>query len=710
MNKPTTRIVVIIAATVLVFLASAVAIFWDRLHEWRIEHEVKAAWQARHGEIQQNRALLVSETALKALDRIDIAISVAPEELTKFSGMLIEALGSSEILKSQQVVFSEPQIALSDQQLQLAIKFKKTFSRGTVEGSVLAAGDIGAVDAGLFVNLIARDVVLDHVSIAKGGWANKLAVSAIDEFLQSILGITNVILDKEINRNPDKALVVWLDQKTLINQKLEDQNTATLKFAPKTIETAMIVEASAVLLKTDRLTVAAKVSFDDPSHVPDRKAQLSSKLPLVRELVDIPKAESSRRLHQYQDELSRRLQETFADVFPIANDKSAIAVFTMEAASRAINHALSQTPIHGTGTLDEPSRESTDLTVKIEPRNCMDLINGCEFKQDCDANRCEEKVQKVVQGTCQVSCCLTAGLLGCLIPGLCNRACNAMTTVVQPVVGVHCDAFRAASALTGGALCNIASNLDKATCDVEKNVGKAACDGGQEIGRFYEHNPFAALESTVKPHITIDATIESATVSSDFAHLDVKATLAGRGGVDVGLKYIRKFPSDILLPGTMGFGVCLTNWNEESHVDITAKSTEYSLGFDGALAEDVEAHELVFTYKLNKEQIIWLDFSPPPMVAVFGSHPQLTLNCPSAVAGAFAVGVGEAIFTQADARQVMPLFSGKDYPFHVKDAELPVRIPQLPVCRSLDTNKCAENKINLIPKIRKASIMYVGAD
>src|SRR5690242_8343140 len=84
----------------------------NKINEWKLKREVQAAWQASHGDLQHKRALLVSEDSLKSLDRIDIAIVVPQQELTRFTGLLTELLDSDTQVKQQQLSFSQATILL----------------------------------------------------------------------------------------------------------------------------------------------------------------------------------------------------------------------------------------------------------------------------------------------------------------------------------------------------------------------------------------------------------------------------------------------------------------------------------------------------------------------------------------------------------------------------------------------------------------------
>lgn len=675
----------------------------NKINEWKLKREVRALWQASHGELQQKRALLVSEDSLKSLDRIDIAIVVPQQELARFTGLLTDLLNNDAQVKEQQISFSKTTILLRDQEISVGLHFVKQLPKGRISGSVIASGTVGALQSGVLLSLVARDISLDEVTVLPE-WSRKEAVQVINAALSSTLAITNAVLDKEVNQNPDRALVLWLDQRPLINEDLTKRNTATLTFKPKTITTSMAVEASGILVQKEGLSVLSKVTFVKPEDLPKRRANI----PELRQLLEIDKSEVSKRVAKYQKELRRRGSDAFGPAVSLdSGDASPRIVLTKEALARALNHGLSQTPVEATATIVDEAKGDIDLKFPIKEANCMDLINGCQYKNICEGNRCQETVSRTVQNTCKVSCCVTFGLIGCLVPGLCDQACQSTVQVVQNIASPACDGFRAVDKVTAGGLCNVASNIDKSSCDVEKNLKKSACDTQQEVRRFYEHNPFAAVEARLKPNIAVNAVLQHAEISSDLVHASGDAIVSGNGEVNAGLKYMRRLPTDALwIPPV---GLCATDWSESTILHVAGAAAPYHLVFEGQLNDDASAGKVVANFKLTSEAIVHVDFQPPPIKAFFGDKPHLTLNCPVAVIGSFVMGTGEAIFTPEDARQVLPLWTGKDYPYHVQDLGFKVEIPKLPVCRTLDKTKCETDQLLLQPHVGDKVLTFVGA-
>jgi hypothetical protein len=238
----------------------------------------------------------------------------------------------------------------------------------------------------------------------------------------------------------------------------------------------------------------------------------------------------------------------------------------------------------------------------------------------------------------------------------------------------------------------------------------SVCDVQQELRRFYERNPFATVESEAKPDVAVSVRLQQALVSSDLANLQLKADVSGIGKVDASLKYVRRVPSDALIFGSVGFGVCTTNWAEHAVIDISANSAQYNLLFSSQVEPDEENGNLNLRYELQNDQTLNLNLSPSPILAFFGNKPYLAINCPSAVIGTFIMGTGEAIFTREDARKVMPLFTGENYPFKVSKASFNLQVSKLVMCRSLDKAKCEVDTLKLAPHSVGNAIIFTAWD
>ena len=114
--------------------------------------------------------MLVSEDSLKSLDRIDTAIVVPQQELTRFAGLLTEPLNSDAQSKAQQLSFSKATVLLRDQGISVALHLAKQLP-GHIDGSVMASGIVGALQSGVLLSVIARDISLDEVTVLPEGQA-----------------------------------------------------------------------------------------------------------------------------------------------------------------------------------------------------------------------------------------------------------------------------------------------------------------------------------------------------------------------------------------------------------------------------------------------------------------------------------------------------------------------------------------------------------
>lgn len=632
------------------------------------------------------------------------------KEVLRFKDLLVGLLNEDKDIAASRTTFDSPAILLTRQTISARVHFSKLFDFGQITGYLDADGFVGSSNGLIVFNLKATSASLEEVKWSNTTILKGLVVQEINSFLDDLIPLANLALDIKLNQDPAKAAVVVLDQKTLLNQDLTKLNTATLSFSPKTIKTALSVEASSALIETPGILLAAKVTFVSPD---DIKKKIPS-LPTPEKIIEVDEKEIDQRVLKYQAILRDRIASALGDDFKSPRDKEAIAAFTKEAASRSINHALSQTPVEATARLNEPLKGSTDLTLSVNERNCNDLIQGCAYKDVCE-NRsvCHTTdVRNVEDTACKAACAPlpNVGVMGHNPRGECESRCGTITqTVLVPIHNALCDGFIAWDQQHGGNACTISNNIDKATCDAGHSLSKAVCDIQQEVRRFYEHNPIAVLETEVKPNVAIDGTVNRASVSADLTQLSVNATLAGSGPVDVGLKYKRKTATDLAFGPGFGWGLCTFNWAETTHVDVSAKSNAYDAKFSGTFEDDPGDQSVRLKYTLAENVIVKVDFSPPPIDAVFGKNPHLILNCPTAVVGAFALGTAEAVLTKEDARKVFPALTGKNYPFEIKDTSFTINIPKLLICRTTDHAKCEANSLSLVPTTSSKAVIFRAA-
>jgi hypothetical protein len=679
-------------------LAVSGCTWWD---EWQASRELRAAIQAANGEIQQKRALFVSLDALQRLDRVDVVANVPKEELDRLRPLMLDALRQQNALSDNGLSVEDLQLDLGPQEILFELDLQKTVGPATVTVAVQGAGAVGAAEAGLVLNLRARGLALKKLKLERGGnFTPEMRAQGV-ELLGSLLGIANAVLDAQVNRDPKKAAFLRLDQRKLLRIDLKNAGSGALSFTEKTIETGMHLESTAALVERDRLVIAAKAQFLTPAQIPTTEPPV----PPLQDLLEIPREDAPVRIRDYQARVHALVDPLLQEAG--APPQQAGLLVTREAASRALGNAFSQLPIEAHLALSEQQHSEADLTFTIKEKRCTDLLDGCRFKDTCQGDRCERKVSRTVNQACKVGCCLSTGLLGCIIKGVCNSVCHIVEQVVEPIQGATCDAFRTSSKLTGGLLCNIASNLDKATCDVAANLGKAACDIQQEVGRFYRHNPIAKLDATVGAQGQANVKLLEASATPDLGVLQARLSAGGDVNVAANLKYRRKVPTDAVLIPYSG-GLCLFNWSETAKFKAMLSSKEYGLQMR-LLGAERDRDALRLDYMMTNEVLLKVDFSPSPAVALFGGKPHLILNCPMAVVGAFVMGTAEAIFTDTDARRALPLLTGQDFPVLVKNEKVSFRIPPLEVCRTPDKAACSGDSLVLIPSMTPRLIAFLTA-
>ncbi|MFZ3323462.1 MAG: hypothetical protein WA190_13900 [Usitatibacter sp.] len=674
------------------------------VNEALIKSDVAALRQQASGDLQKKRALFLSEASLADLDRVDVAVSVPTATLSQFDQLLVDSLNADGGVKSQNVHFTAADISFKDQEIIVKISATKSFGDdGDISVNVVASGLVGSTGSALMFNVVARDIKLTDVTVLRSTWTRKVAVVAINSAMDALLGIVNVILDREINGNPQRAAILYLDQKSILNQDLSQSNSAQLTFQQKTITASLRVDASAVVIDSSHIAFYAKATPVDLASLPAS----NTKLPADKILVEIPSEEADTRIADYQ---ARVLAQVSKDIGQKYVDAPAGAipfiVVTKQEVAMLLNYVFAEMPIAASGNFQLHQKASPELKVKFAAQDCNDIFNGCRFQDFCSGNRCEQSVSNVINTTCDVACCALTGLIGCVIPKICQQACTKIVQTIQPILTPECDAFRA---LSPPVLCNIASNLDKASCDVEKNLEKSVCDVQQEVNRISDANPFAQLDYQINLSIDYSAIVNHASIGSDLSTLSVDVDLGAKGPISVGLRYTRKLPYDslLLLPTGMIMGVCAANWDETITFTADAGRKPYHLVFATSYANDPSSGDLVVTNRLQGHEVIFFDLSPAPLEELFVGRPQIALNCPLLVGVSILAGSFEGVFTQDDARKVLPLITGKDLPYDVSNTSFSADLTPIKVCKTIDSSVCRDDTQNVVLKPREAGSVIV---
>ena len=313
-----------------------------------------------------------------------------------------------------------------------------------------------------------------------------------------------------------------------------------------------------MLIDNRGIFVIAQVEFVKPEAV----QPMLPTFPKDADLVRMSMPDWKQKVDTYRQGVTA-LAGASDELQPLVKLERSGMVVTREALARLVNFRFSQGDITGTMIMNKPMKEEkSNLTLEIKRRNCKQYFDGCAFKHVCEGNKCQEEVDETFDTVCKVDCCLRTGLIGCIIKSICERACKGLRKVVRPIQGPACDAFRAASALHGGLLCNVASNVEKAACDVEANVRKSFCDVEQEVARFYEKNPIATVTANARPDARFSLKVSDASAANDLSSLQATVSGAGGGKVHASINYDRHNYADALVLGPgMSLGVgCAVDW------------------------------------------------------------------------------------------------------------------------------------------------------
>jgi hypothetical protein len=380
----------------------------------------------------------------------------------------------------------------------------------------------------------------------------------------------------------------------------------------------------------------------------------------------------------YHSNLQALLAKALGNVIEISQFESEPSILvTKSGLSAFINTAFGGSPITITGGYSYQTSQSVDLTVPVPAMDCAKLVTACQFKNTCQGDRCEQVERNVVHTTCRVSCCLSTGLIGCIIPGICNKACDIVTNVTKPIAGPTCDAFRAAGQIDPG-LCAEAAVLDAGTCVTAGAAGLALCDTVNAVKKFYESHPFATLSMSVAlRYLPYTLTVSNVDLDPTLAAMTVDANLGARGPIDLSVAYQRHLVASFTIPPPLNEGQCQVNWSSDYTYDgsVTAsRSFQFTLS-----SEAVTDGSLLIRFVDDREFVVFADASPPPLEHLFATTPKLDLGCPALVFGSVVLGTLERTFTKEESRQLWPLLTGKHYPIKVKAVSLPLSIPPIAI-------------------------------
>jgi len=657
--------------------------------------------QASTGQLQLKRALTLSEAALETLAPADLLISITASDLKRLEPNLKAALGKARALKEARIEVANVQLEMSQQSLSAAISLAIPIDVDTdVQATLYASALIGATPSALHWNLRYDGLWVDKVTTASR--LDDVAVQAIAMRLLSLKPLLNAILDETVNDNPETAVLAQLNQDRIIAENLAESSTSQLRIEPYEISWSMQVESTGLWIDEKGLLLAARIAFVPPQDVPTGLPNFPSDDFLATQDGDGVRA----RISAYRTRFMKIVEDSFPDakLTEISSRSVTGVALTTKSFATLFKKQFGSAPVMGTLTIAEPESSSSEVTFAISERNCREVFDACDYQDVCSQNACKHTVKKSVSRTCEYSCCLNTGLLGCLFWDVCKRACDEVVEVVEDVNSPVCEAFRAADRLHQGVLCKVASNLDNAVCDIDANVRKAVCDVGQEVRRFYENNPVATVRASVQPNVTLQAQIADATLADDLSRLSAVMSASGGGPIRARLEYDKhNYTQDILTGGlTLGL-TCVVDWTESVDLEVSAQVDSLPVAFSSTF-ESMDSGILKWRLTQTDPVTVFADFSPAPLVALFGGKPQITLNCPLLLTGALVWATGEAVLKEEKVREVLPLLTGENFPQTIRNNSFEISIEPLQICPL--GGSCEEPWVKLVPRIGQDAITF----
>jgi len=668
---------------------------------WRTPAElVQEQIEAMQGTLQLKREMTLSEESQVKLVRSDLVIGITKSDLDKVVSALPEMLNASKQAKATQVKFKKASLQLGPQFLSVSLSFDAPVGESAVTATLHVSAAIGAMHDGMHWSLFLNGIEVDKVSPQSR--LTEPAAKILAARIISLRPLMNAILDEAVNDSPKNSVIVRFDKSGLINENIGDLSSGNVILQPKALDVGMKVRATAIAVSRDGVLMAADVDFMKSSSVADDRPKLPSDLDLVRQASgDLPK-----RIDAYRKQLSAKIEASHGpEISDILHLETTGASITRSTISRLFASLFPVDGISGTVKLDEPSSEKNDINFTISARDCSTYLGQCEYQNICAGDRCQKKTKTTVRETCKVQCWITAFPAGFF--GACDKPCDKIEDIVQDIGGPACDAFRASDKLNGGLLCKSVSNIDKALCDIDANTRRLACDAEQSVRRFYEKNPVATVTTTMKPSVNLIATVHSATWSADLEVMNVSVSASGSGSLEATIGYDRHNYADavILGPGvSLGAG-CAADWNAAISEKVSATLDHANVQFVLSSSETPDG-SLRLEFRQAGDQIALVDLSPPPLPALFRNKPSVAINCPLTVIAATVFGVGEAVFTQEQARKVFPLLTGKNYPAKIRDQHFKVDVRPIDICQPV-TNECKQPIARLRPKMKTKSVMFL---
>ncbi len=624
--------------------------------------ELNLTLQEVNGRAQVRRVLAVNQKSLKDLVRIDLAASLRPDDITNLLPYIISVANSSEDFQKQKINIRKGAITTGIQRLSATVDLTKVFPDLEVDMTATANVAVAAAQDAIVFELYFDRIEVTKVLITSERFDARVVTPTISSGIKELLGVINVVFDREINKK--KTMAALLKIPPLTSGNLKESNSKSLQFQDREISIYATMTQSAVLVGPEGMMVMAAVENKKPE---------SSVVPKLDDPTSMTEDEVSKAVSGYQNGFLEKYKASFGDDAP-DHTKASFLLIQRAYLARTLNEALKPPAICAKGNIAEqqPPFNAPIALPALGKRRCDDIINACRFKDLCtDAKACTETVQKEFDDTCKIGETVENifNPLGVLIDKKTHDKygpCKVWRPVEQALQTPACVAFGQTKAINP-LICDSASNIVKAKCDVIVAADKAFCQAEQGLRDFIVSNPVAVVSGDIKPNVAVDACLSNPMIESNFNSFGVTIDGRASGPLSVHLAFENKTPP--------GVGLCKADWAED--FDFQASTNVPGTHISFAVTSERDGEKLNMIFK-GGDQELKLDFSPAPIDVLFVRHPQLLVNC-SPVAALAATYVAYDTVVNEQAKNWSPLLSGKGYKQTVKDVTFKISIPKLEV-------------------------------
>ena len=305
-------------------------------------HDLNLTLQEANGKATTRRLLLVNRKSLKDLPRVDIAASIRPGELDKLLPDLIERTNAAEDFKKQRIEILGGTIIPGPQQLMANIQLRKSYPDVELELKATANAAVGASQETIFFGLYFDRLEVTKVRITSERFDVSSVTPALNGDLKDLMGVINVVFDREINKK--KALGARLKLPPLYAKNLKEENTKNLQFESRQVDIFATISQAAALVTTEGVVVLAAAENKKPD-------DSESAMPVVDGPTSMTDEEVTKAISEFQSEFSKRFSAAFGPDAPDFSKKSFLLIGRAYAA-RTLNDAL-MNPISAKGNVSE---------------------------------------------------------------------------------------------------------------------------------------------------------------------------------------------------------------------------------------------------------------------------------------------------------------------------------------------------------------------